>query len=104
MQADALVNYGPLLLQGHHGIGQLGNPSRIHGHILIGRELLLHTLRRQHSGLAHHGVHRGDGTPVIQGDTGRAHCRQGNEDGCHQAYCDLLADTLHLSAPQFFHN
>ena len=104
VEADTLIDHSALFLQRHHGVGQLGDSARVHGHVLVGGELLLHPLRRQHGGLAHHGFHRGNGIPVIQRNAGRAHRRQGNQDCGYQAYCDLLADTLHLYAPQFFDN
>ena len=94
-----LVNDAPLDLHRHHAVGQLGDAARIHGHILVRGQLLLHPLRRQHRGLAHHLVHRGDSAPVVESDAGCSHQEQRDHNGCHQAYRDFLADTCHLCAP-----
>ena len=104
VHVHARVDDGALLRHGHCLVGQLRDAAGVHGHIPVGSQLLLDALRRQHGGLAEHLVHRGDGAPVVEDDAGRTHRRQGDEDCGHQAHCDFPANTLHVSAPQFFDN
>ena len=73
VHGGALVDDGALGLHGGVRVGQLGDAAGVHGHIFIGGELLLHPLRGQHGGLAHHLVHCGNGAAVVQGDAGGAH-------------------------------
>ncbi len=104
VHADPLVNDGPLFLRGYLIVGQLGDTACVHGYVLIGGQLLLDPLRRQHGGLAHHFVHCCDGTSIIQRNAGGSHQDQGNQDGCHQANSDFFPNTPHFIAPQFFNN
>ena len=101
MHTDPLVDDGPLLLQRCFRVGKLGDEAGIHGHIFVGCQLLGDTVRRQDGGLPQHLIHGGNGIPVVEGDAHRAHQDQGDDDGRHQAHCDLFANTPHLSAPLF---
>ncbi len=49
---DALIHYGAFFLHRHSGVGQLRNVARVHGYILVGRQLLADARRRQNSGFA----------------------------------------------------
>ena len=97
---DPLVNDGPLFLHRHGGVRQLGNAPGVHRHVLVGGQLLLDALRRQHGGFAEHPVHCGDGAAVCKGDTDGSHRDHGDHDRRDQAYGDFFADTFHLFAPQ----
>ena len=95
----ALVDDGLLLRKGHVVVGELRDTAGVHRHILVGGELLLDALGNQDGGLAHHLVHGGHGTAVVQGDADAPPGKQGDQDCRHQADGDLFADTSHLSAP-----
>ncbi len=94
-----LVNDGPLFLRGYLIVGQLGDTACVHGYVLIGGQLLLDALRRQHGGLAHHLVHRGDCASVIQCNAGGSHQNQRRQNCRHQTYCNFFTNTLHFRTP-----
>lgn len=104
VKAGAVIYNGALFLYGHFGIGKLGDMARVQGHVFIGGQFLLNTVRRQNGDFLHHLFHSGKRTSVIQKHTDHAHQRQGNQHSCNQAYCNFSTNTFHLSAPHFFDN
>ena len=101
VKGHALVDNRALFLQRSVIVRQLRDAAGVYGHVLVGSQLLLNTLRRQHRCLTHHLVYGGDSAPVAQSAAGRSHRDQCDQDGCHQTYCDFFTNAVHLFPPQY---
>lgn len=100
VHGHALVDDGALFLLRCVIVRQLRDAAGVHGHVLVGRQLLLNALSREHCGFAHHLVYGGDSAPIAQGATGCPYCDQCDQNGRHQADCNFFTNAVHLFPPQ----